>query len=137
MLLRIYRKFIQYLACGRRPRGTGFLKFKTVDAAAAAVSAANAASGLGIFLKGRSLKIMKALDKKSAHDIELKKAQSEDHDHRNLYLAKVDFLNTSPSSVFSFCEISGSFLYLFCDCLYISSVVDIFSTISLTGRSHC
>ncbi|XP_015892442.1 uncharacterized protein LOC107426710 [Ziziphus jujuba] len=72
----------------KRPRGTGFLKFKTVDAAAAAVSAANAASGLGILLKGRPLKIMKALDKKSAHDMEMKKAKSEDHDNRNLYLAK-------------------------------------------------
>ncbi|KAF3435750.1 hypothetical protein FNV43_RR22842 [Rhamnella rubrinervis] len=74
----------------KRPRGTGFLKFKTADAAAAAASAANATSGLGIFLKGRQLKVLKALDKNSAHDMELKKAKekSEDHDHRNLYLAK-------------------------------------------------
>ncbi|XVF67767.1 hypothetical protein PTKIN_Ptkin10aG0148600 [Pterospermum kingtungense] len=72
----------------KRPRGTGFLKFKTVDAAIAAVSAANAASGLGIFLKGRQLKVLKALDRKSAHDKELEKAKVEEHDHRNLYLAK-------------------------------------------------
>ncbi|PON77404.1 Splicing factor-like protein [Trema orientale] len=79
----------------KRPRGTGFLKFKTIDAATAAVSAANtasaanAASGLGIFLKGRQLTVLKALDKKSAHEKEVNKAKNEDHhDHRNLYLAK-------------------------------------------------
>ncbi|KAL4317932.1 hypothetical protein GQ457_18G017280 [Hibiscus cannabinus] len=72
----------------KRPRGTGFLKFKTIDAAVAAVSAANAASGLGIFLKGRQLKVLKALDRKSAHNKELEKAKAEEHDQRNLYLAK-------------------------------------------------
>ncbi|OMO75597.1 hypothetical protein COLO4_26001 [Corchorus olitorius] len=72
----------------KRPRGTGFLKFKTIDAAVAAVSAANAASGLGIFLKGRQLKVQEALDRKSAHNKELEKAKAEEHDHRNLYLAK-------------------------------------------------
>ncbi|XP_027354277.1 RNA-binding protein 28 isoform X2 [Abrus precatorius] len=72
----------------KRPRGTGFLKFKTVEAANTAISAASNASGLGILLKGRPLKVLKALDKKSAHDKELEKAKSEVHDHRNLYLAK-------------------------------------------------
>ncbi|KAK9286920.1 hypothetical protein L1049_015327 [Liquidambar formosana] len=72
----------------KRPRGTGFLKFKSVDAADAAVSAANVTSGLGIFLKGRQLTVLKALDKKSAHDKDLQKTKIEDHDHRNLYLAK-------------------------------------------------
>ncbi|KAA8536069.1 hypothetical protein F0562_028547 [Nyssa sinensis] len=72
----------------KRPRGTGFLKFKTLDAADAAFSAANATAGLGIFLKGRQLKVLKALDKKSAHEKELEKTKKEDHDHRNLYLAK-------------------------------------------------
>ncbi|XWS40072.1 hypothetical protein CRYUN_Cryun18bG0109000 [Craigia yunnanensis] len=72
----------------KRPRGTGFLKFKTIDAAIAAVSAANSSSGLGIFLKGRQLKVLKALDRKSAQDNELEKAKVEEHDHRNLYLAK-------------------------------------------------
>ncbi|XVE93695.1 hypothetical protein REPUB_Repub01dG0216300 [Reevesia pubescens] len=69
----------------KRPRGTGFLKFKT---ATAAISAANAASGLGIFLKGRQLKVLKALDRKSAHDKELEKAKVEERDQCNLYLAK-------------------------------------------------
>ncbi|KAL5563079.1 hypothetical protein UlMin_032826 [Ulmus minor] len=72
----------------KRPRGTGFLKFKTEEAATAAVTAANAASGLGIILKGRQLKVLMALDKKTAHDKEIQKAKNEDHDHRNLYLAK-------------------------------------------------
>ncbi|KAE8008564.1 hypothetical protein FH972_005063 [Carpinus fangiana] len=72
----------------KRPRGTAFLKFKTVDAATAAVTAANVASGLGILLKGRQLKVLKALDKKAAHDKELERATNEVHDHRNLYLAK-------------------------------------------------
>lgn len=76
----------------RRPRGTGFLKFKTVEAANAAISAAIAASGTGILLKGRLLKVLKALDKKSAHDKELEKAKNEVNDHRNLYLAKVCLL---------------------------------------------
>ncbi|XP_034681360.1 RNA-binding protein 28 isoform X1 [Vitis riparia] len=72
----------------KRPKGTGFLKFNTVAAADAAVSAANPTSSLGIFLKGRQLTALKALDKKSAHDKELKKSKPEERDHRNLYLAK-------------------------------------------------
>lgn len=77
--------------CGRRPRGTGFLKFKTVDAATAAVSSANVASGVGIFLKGRQLKVLNALDKKSAHEKELEKSKNDSQDQRNLYLAQVFF----------------------------------------------
>lgn len=72
----------------QRPKGTGFLKFKTVDAANGAISAASVTSGVGIFLRGRQLTILRALDKKSAHQKELDKAKTEDHDHRNLYLAK-------------------------------------------------
>ncbi|KAM3695390.1 hypothetical protein ACJW31_07G127900 [Castanea mollissima] len=72
----------------KRPKGTGFLKFKTIDAATAAVTAANVASGLGISLKGRQLTVLKALDKKSAHDKEVDKANKEDLDPRNLYLAE-------------------------------------------------
>ncbi|XP_019453432.1 PREDICTED: RNA-binding protein 28-like isoform X2 [Lupinus angustifolius] len=72
----------------KRPRGTGFLKFKTVEAADAAISAASAASSVGILLKGRPLKVLKALDKKSAQDKEVEKAKNEVQDHRNLYLAK-------------------------------------------------
>ncbi|XP_057966160.1 uncharacterized protein LOC131156470 isoform X2 [Malania oleifera] len=72
----------------KRPRGTGFLKFNTIDAADAAISAANATTGVGIFLKGRQLTALKALDKKSAHDKESEKAKTKEHDHRNLYLAK-------------------------------------------------
>ncbi|KAF5443905.1 hypothetical protein F2P56_036425 [Juglans regia] len=72
----------------KRPRGTGFLKFKMTEAASAAVTAANVGSGLGICLKGRQLTVLKALDKKSAHDKELEKAKNEVHDPRNLYLAK-------------------------------------------------
>ncbi|XWS67858.1 hypothetical protein CRYUN_Cryun04dG0041000 [Craigia yunnanensis] len=36
----------------------------------------------------KQLKVLKALDRKSAHDKELGKAKVEEHDHRNLYLAK-------------------------------------------------
>ncbi|KAK4340373.1 hypothetical protein RND71_041835 [Anisodus tanguticus] len=72
----------------KRPRGTGFLKFKTAASAEAAISAASDVDGLGVFLKGRQLKILKALDKKAAHDKELEKTKKEDNDHRNLYLAK-------------------------------------------------
>jgi nucleolar protein 4 len=49
---------------------------------------------LGIFLKGRQLTVLKALDKKSAQDKELDKAKKEVHDHRNLYLAKVGLVNS-------------------------------------------
>lgn len=72
----------------KRPRGTGFLKFKTAASAEAAISAASVVDGLGVFLKGRQLKILKALDKKAANDKELQKTKKEDNDHRNLYLAK-------------------------------------------------
>jgi nucleolar protein 4 len=63
-----------------------------VKAADNAISAANAASGMGILVKGRPLKVLKALDKKSAHEKELEKEKNEVHDHRNLYLAKVCLL---------------------------------------------
>ncbi|CAN0906292.1 RNA-binding protein 28 [Linum grandiflorum] len=72
----------------KRPRGTGFLKFKTVEAASAAISAANVTSGLGISLKGRQLAVLKTLDKKEAHDKEVAKTKIESQDQRNLYLAK-------------------------------------------------
>ncbi|KAI7730523.1 hypothetical protein M8C21_006236 [Ambrosia artemisiifolia] len=72
----------------KRPRGTGFLKFKTIEAADAAFEAATAVAGLGIILKGRQLKVLKALNKKAAHDKEAEKKIKEEVDHRNLYLAK-------------------------------------------------
>ncbi|PWA67508.1 RNA-binding (RRM/RBD/RNP motifs) family protein [Artemisia annua] len=72
----------------KRPRGTGFLKFKTLDAADAAFSAATSVAGLGIILKGRQLKVLKALNKKEAHEKEVEKMKKEEVDHRNLYLAK-------------------------------------------------
>lgn len=46
-------------------------------------------TGLGIFVRGRQLTVLKALDKTSAHKKEMDKAKVENHDHRNLYLAKV------------------------------------------------
>ncbi|KAL0376170.1 UNVERIFIED_CONTAM: RNA-binding protein 28 [Sesamum calycinum] len=72
----------------KRPRGTGFLKFTTPDAANAAFAAGNTVAGLGILIKGRAVKVLKALDKKSAHNKALEKAKKDDQDHRNLYLAK-------------------------------------------------
>ncbi|EHA8590310.1 RNA-binding protein 28 [Cocos nucifera] len=72
----------------KRPRGTAFLKFSTAAAADAAVTAASAAPGLGIIMKGRPLTVLKALDKESAHRKELEKSKNEVHDRRNLYLAK-------------------------------------------------
>lgn len=75
----------------RRPQGTGFLTFDNPVAADAAISAANAESGLGIIIKGRPLKVLKALDKESVHKKELEKLKNEVHDRRNLYLAKVWF----------------------------------------------
>lgn len=90
---------MSYFFC-RRPRGTGFLKFATIDAANAACSAVNTVAGLGILIKGRPLKVLKALDKKTANNKALEKAKKEDHDNRNLYLAKV-ILNFH-SSILSF-----------------------------------
>jgi hypothetical protein len=49
-------------------------------------------------LKGRQLTVLKALDKKSAHDKEKEKTKIEDRDHRNLYLAKVH-LSPPPNFV--------------------------------------
>ncbi|CAH2061602.1 unnamed protein product [Thlaspi arvense] len=72
----------------KRPKGTAFLKFKTADASDAAISAASTASGVGVLLKGRQLSVMRAVDKKSAHDIGLEKTKEKNLDHRNLYLAK-------------------------------------------------
>ncbi|KVI10688.1 Nucleotide-binding, alpha-beta plait, partial [Cynara cardunculus var. scolymus] len=83
----------------KRPRGTGFLKFITMDAADAAFSAATAVTSLGIILKGRQLKVLKALNKKAAHDKEVEKTKKEEHDHRNLYLAKEGvILEGTPSA---------------------------------------
>ncbi|KAK9672800.1 hypothetical protein RND81_12G125600 [Saponaria officinalis] len=72
----------------KRPRGTGFLKFTNPDAADAAVFASNASPGLGIIFKGRQLKVLKALDKESAHTKAVEKSKHEIQDQRNLYLAK-------------------------------------------------
>ncbi|KAI3681263.1 hypothetical protein L6452_36053 [Arctium lappa] len=72
----------------KRPRGTGILKFITMDAVDAAFSAATTVTDLGIILKGRQLKVLNALNKKATHDKEVKKTKKEEHDHRNLYLAK-------------------------------------------------
>lgn len=72
----------------KRPRGTGFMKFSTTEAADAAISAASVAPGLGISLKSRPLNVMKAMDKESAHKKALEKAKTEVEDRRNLYLAK-------------------------------------------------
>ncbi|KAG0452715.1 hypothetical protein HPP92_025379 [Vanilla planifolia] len=51
----------------KRPKGTAFLKFGTEDAADAAINAANDAHGFGINLKGRQLRVLKALDKEAAY----------------------------------------------------------------------
>ncbi|XP_068642600.1 uncharacterized protein [Aristolochia californica] len=72
----------------KRPRGTAFLKFSSAAAADAAIAAANTAPGLGIILRGRTLTVLKALDKKSALEKEQEKKKSENDDPRNLYLAK-------------------------------------------------
>ncbi|KAG9451084.1 hypothetical protein H6P81_011049 [Aristolochia fimbriata] len=72
----------------KRPRGTAFLKFSSAAAADAAIAAANAAPGLGILLKGRTLTVLKALDKSSAVKKEQEKKNSQNDDPRNLYLAK-------------------------------------------------
>lgn len=72
----------------KRPMGTAFLKFKVATAADAAVAAADPALGLGITMKGRQLKVLKALDKESVRKKGLEKTKNEIHDKRNLYLTK-------------------------------------------------
>ncbi|EPS69034.1 hypothetical protein M569_05733, partial [Genlisea aurea] len=72
----------------KRPRGTGFLKFTAVEASNAAFSAANGKADSAIFIKGRQVKVLKAVDRKTANDKSLEKAKKEETDHRNLYLAK-------------------------------------------------
>lgn len=84
--------FVIVLIC-RRPRGTGFLKFSTSSAAEAAVTASNAAPGLGVLIKGRALKVTIAIDKESAQKKEAEKAKCGVQDRRNLYLAKVEFIS--------------------------------------------
>lgn len=73
------------------------------------MSAANVTSGLGILLKGRQLTVLRALDKKSAHEKEMEKTKTEDHDHRNLYLAKVGLGHAPPTVLTTscFCIIFG------------------------------
>ncbi|KAK1682389.1 hypothetical protein QYE76_043237 [Lolium multiflorum] len=83
----------------KRPIGTGFLKFSTAEVADAAVSAANAAPGLGIFVKSRALNVKKAIDKESAHKKELEKGKNEIEDRRNLYLSKAsEILPGTPAA---------------------------------------
>lgn len=65
------------------------MTFDSPSAVDAAISAANAAPGL--IIKGRTLKVLKALDKDSVRKKELQKLKNEVHDRRNLYLAKVHF----------------------------------------------
>ncbi|KAG0453826.1 hypothetical protein HPP92_025130 [Vanilla planifolia] len=72
----------------KRPKGTAFLKFGTADAADAAINAANDAHGFGINLKGRQLRVLKALDKEAAYRKGVEKIKNDVRDRRNLYLAK-------------------------------------------------
>lgn len=87
--LTFFRYICEHNVFCRRPQGTGFLKFTTTDAADAALAAANTVASPGILIKGRPVKVLKALDKKTAQDKALEKAKKEDTDHRNVYLAKV------------------------------------------------
>ncbi|CAL9072631.1 unnamed protein product [Musa textilis] len=48
----------------------------------------SAAPGLGIIMKGKPLKVLKALDKESVHKQELQILKNEALDRRNLYLGK-------------------------------------------------
>lgn len=83
----------------KRPRGTAFLKFRTATAADAAICSANDANGLGIILKGRQLKVLKALDKESARKKGIENMKNEVQDRRNLYLAKEgEILADSPAA---------------------------------------
>ncbi|PKU86489.1 RNA-binding protein 28 [Dendrobium catenatum] len=83
----------------KRPRGTAFLKFRTAAAADAAISSANDANGIGIILKGRPLKVLKALDKESARKRGLENIKNVVQDRRNLYLTKEgEILADSPAA---------------------------------------
>ncbi|RXH85844.1 hypothetical protein DVH24_016897 [Malus domestica] len=78
----------------RKRKGRGL--FETNDAASYAVSAGNAASGLGI-----SLKVLCALVKKWAQNKELNVARKEELDRRNLYVAKfISLMNLLALSIF-------------------------------------
>lgn len=75
----------------KRPKGTAFVEFETIEGAEAAISAAEIKHGLadsGIIMKGRPLTVFRAMDKTTANQKAKEKTEKPDHDHRNLYLTK-------------------------------------------------
>ncbi|XP_057857790.1 uncharacterized protein LOC131066909 isoform X1 [Cryptomeria japonica] len=75
----------------KRPKGTAFIEYETIEGAEASILAAETRQGLadsGITIKGRPLTILKAIDKTSAGQKAKEKVEKEVHDHRNLYLTK-------------------------------------------------
>ncbi|GLJ26614.1 hypothetical protein SUGI_0517070 [Cryptomeria japonica] len=75
----------------KRPKGTAFIEYETIEGAEASILAAETRQGLadsGITMKGRPLTILKAIDKTSAGQKAKEKVEKEVHDHRNLYLTK-------------------------------------------------
>jgi len=75
----------------KRPKGTAFIEYETIEGAEAAISAAEIKHGLadsGIIMKGRPLTVFRAMDKTTANQKAKEKTEKEDHDHRNLYLTK-------------------------------------------------
>eukprot|EP01018_Ginkgo_biloba_P026338 Gb_24677 [translate_table: standard] len=75
----------------KRPKGTAFIEFETIETAEAAISAAAIRHGLadsGIVIKGRPLTVLRAVDRKTAQQKVKEKVEKEDCDHRNLYLTK-------------------------------------------------
>lgn len=75
----------------KRPKGTAFIEFETIEGAEAAISAAEIKHGLadsGIIMKGRPLTVFRAMDKTAANQKAKEKTEKPDHDQRNLYLTK-------------------------------------------------
>ncbi len=87
------------LTFDRRPKGTAFLEFATVEGADTAVAAANKIDNVNtgvLVVKGHELAVNLALDRDQARNVAKQASiQQDDHDRRHLKLAKASFSSST------------------------------------------
>jgi hypothetical protein len=97
------------LTCDRRPKGTAFLEFATVEGADTAVAAANKIDNVNtgvLVVKGHQLAVNLALDRDQARNVAKQASiQQDDHDRRHLKLAKASFSSSTTLEVDVYLEV--------------------------------
>jgi nucleolar protein 4 len=93
----------------KRPKGTAFLEFATVEGADTAVAAANKIDNVNtgvLVVKGHQLAVNLALDRDQARNVAKQASiQQDDHDRRHLKLAKASFSSSTTLEVDGYLEV--------------------------------